>query len=64
MIAAGVLALGLVGLMLSAVFALAHEGHLFELVIGGLLLWGPIFGAIAWATRRALRKNTIGGTRK
>lgn len=63
-IAASALALGLIGLLLRAVFAFAQEGHLFEVVVGGLLLWGPIFGAIAWATKRALRNNSIGRTRR
>jgi hypothetical protein len=64
MIAASALALALVGLLLRVAFEFAHEGHLFVVVLVGLLLWGPIFGAIAWATRRALRNNSIGRTRK
>jgi hypothetical protein len=31
-------------------------GKTWAVVLGMLLLWGPIFGAIAWATRRSLRK--------
>jgi len=35
----------------------AIQGHIvWAVALGMILLWGPIFGAIAWATRRNLRK--------
>ena len=64
MIAASALALGLIVLLLRAVFEFAHEGHPFEVVAVWLLLWGPIFGAIAWATRRALKDKSISRRKK
>lgn len=36
-------------------FSTIQEGVTWAFVLGMLLLWGPIFGVIAWATRRSLR---------
>jgi hypothetical protein len=44
------------GFFLLILFAAAKEGVVWPLVVGMLLLWGPIFGVIAWATRRSLRQ--------
>jgi hypothetical protein len=44
------------GFSLRILFAAAKEGVLWPLVLGMLLLWGPIFGVIGWATRRSLRQ--------
>jgi len=35
------------------VVALVVEGVALRMALGMLLIWGPIFGAVAWATRRA-----------
>jgi hypothetical protein len=54
------MALGLVGLLLSAAIAFAHEHVLFNIAVAFALVWGPIFLTIAWATRRALRNRPVG----
>lgn len=55
---AGVLILlGMVGLGLSFVIAAAQAQMLITMVLLYVLVWGPIFLAIAWATRRALRNR-------
>jgi hypothetical protein len=41
---------------LAAILIATYQAHATWMVaIGMLLLWGPIFGAIAWATHRTLR---------
>jgi hypothetical protein len=50
--------LSLVGLGLSFAIAAAKAHMLGTLVLGYVLIWGPIFAAIAWATHRALRNRT------
>jgi hypothetical protein len=47
-----IFALGFIGFL---IYSLAREGTLLAGVLCILLLFGPIFGAIAWATRRSLR---------
>ena len=47
-----ILGWGTVAVVLVAGF---HEGVIWRIALGMLLLWGPIFAAIAWATRRSLR---------
>ena len=36
-------------------FATIQAGVTWMFVLGMLLVWGPIFGVLAWATRRSLR---------
>jgi hypothetical protein len=43
------------GTLIWIVVALYREGVAGGLALGMILFWGPIFGAIAWGTRRALR---------
>jgi hypothetical protein len=57
-IAAVLLLLWIVGLGLTYVIASSQDHMLGTLVVGYVLIFGPIFGAIAWATRRALRSST------
>ena len=38
------------------IFLVAARHVLWVVVLGMLLLWGPIFGLLAWAVRRNLRK--------
>ena len=47
----------MVGLALSFVIAAAQAQMLTTMVLLYVLVWGPIFGAIVWATRRALRNR-------
>jgi len=35
--------------------AASQEGVLWQLALGMLLFWGPIFAVLAWAIRRSLR---------
>ena len=56
-VAGAVILLGMVGLGLSFVIAAAQAQMLTTMVLLYVLVWGPIFGAIAWATRRALRNR-------
>lgn len=51
----GVLGLFVFGFLAVILRASFHEGAGWLLVLGLILLWGPIFGLIAWATRRNLR---------
>lgn len=44
------------GMLVFVLFAAAGAGVVWPLVIGMILLWGPIFGVIAWATHRTLRR--------
>jgi hypothetical protein len=44
------------GMVIIVLFAAAGARMVWPLVIGMILLWGPIFGVIAWATRRSLRQ--------
>ena len=53
--AALVMSLGFVGLVLTYLIAAAEVHQLGLFVVACLLVWGPIFLFIAWATRRALR---------
>jgi len=50
----GVFAFGLLGRLVIAVFQ-EGAGFTVRTVLVVLAIWGPIFIAIAWATRRALR---------
>ena len=43
------------GFLAKILVASFHEGVLWALVLGFILLWGPIFGVIAWSARRSLR---------
>lgn len=43
------------GFLVRVLFAMVKEGVIWPFALGMILLWGPIFGIIAWATRRALR---------
>ena len=36
--------------------AVVQGHHALPLALGMILIWGPIFGAIAWATKRTLRR--------
>jgi hypothetical protein len=49
-----ILGWGTVAVVLVAAF---HEGVIWRIALVMLLLWGPILGAIAWATHRSLRQN-------
>ena len=54
----GILAVGLGAFVVRVVVAFVEEGVALEMALGMLLIWGPIFGAVAWATRRALRNSS------
>jgi hypothetical protein len=56
-IAARVMRVGLVGLALTYLIAAAKVHQLGIFVVACVLIWGPIFLFIAWATRRALRQR-------
>jgi hypothetical protein len=58
-VAAIIMGLMLAGLSLALIVAIqrAHAGFKFALVF--VLLWGSIFAALAWATRRALRNHSL-----
>lgn len=43
------------GFLVRVLFAMVKVGVIWPFALGMILLWGPIFGIIAWATRRALR---------
>jgi hypothetical protein len=43
------------GFLIRIVVALFKEKLAWAVILAMLLLWGPFFGVIAWATRRALR---------
>ena len=43
------------GFLIRIVVALFQEKLVWAFILGMVLLWGPFFGVIAWATRRALR---------
>jgi len=49
----GLFVFGPLGRFIIAVF---QAGVALSAMVAMLLIWGPIFLAIAWATRRALRK--------
>jgi|ERR1700722_7313642 len=55
--AIGIFLFGLLGFgfLVRLLFASAQEGVLWKLVLGIVLLFGPVFAVIAWATRRNLR---------
>ena len=53
----GVLAIFVAGFLGTIVVASAQAGMLLTDALGMLLICGPIFLAIAWATRRALRNS-------
>ena len=56
-IAALVMSVGLVGLALTYLIAAAQVHQLGIFVVACVLIWGPIFLFVAWATRRALRNR-------
>ena len=41
------------GFLATILVAAFHEGVLWALVLAFILVWGPIFGVIAWSTRRS-----------
>jgi succinate-acetate transporter protein len=43
------------GIFTRLFFATIQAGVTWLFVLGMLLVWGPIFGVIAWATRHSLR---------
>jgi hypothetical protein len=45
------------GFLARVLVASFQEGVLLSLLLAFVLVWGPIFGTIAWATRRTLRRN-------
>jgi hypothetical protein len=53
--AAGLMFLGCVGVLLTLIIAAAQVHLLFKFILVFVLVWGPIFAVLAWATRRALR---------
>jgi hypothetical protein len=53
----GILAIFVAGFLGTIVVASAQAGMLLTDALGMLLICGPIFLAIAWATRRALRNS-------
>jgi serine/threonine protein kinase len=48
----------------SPVIASVQEGVALKVGLTALLIWGPIFGAVAWATRRALRNSSHASKRR
>ena len=42
------------GFFVRVLFAMVKEGVIWPFVLGMVLLWGPIFGVISWATHCAL----------
>ena len=55
----GIFAVSVIGIIFAVINGLASDNdwqqHLLSIVLGYVLVIGPIFGAIVWATRRALR---------
>lgn len=43
------------GFFIRMLFAMAEARLIWPFVLGMVLLWGPIFGILAWAINRALR---------
>jgi hypothetical protein len=60
----GILAVGLGAFVVRAGIAFVEEGVALRMAVGMLLIWGPIFGAVAWATRRALRNSSHDSKRR
>jgi hypothetical protein len=58
------LALFFGGFLIRVVVASIEEGVALRVAVWGVLIWGTIFGAIAWATRRALRKPRTASKRQ
>jgi high-affinity Fe2+/Pb2+ permease len=59
-----ILALFAGGFLAVYVIASVQEGVALKVGLTALLIWGPIFGAIAWATRRALRNSSHASKRR
>ena len=57
--AAGLMGLGVAGVLLTLIIAAAQVHLLFKFILAFVLVWGPIFAVLAWATRRALRNPAL-----
>ena len=57
----GILGVSVYGFLITILVAAFQAGVGWRLAVGMILFCGPLFGAIAWATRRSLRN--IGNTR-
>ena len=57
--AAGSMVLACAGFLLTLIIAAAHVHLLFKVILAFVLVWGPIFAILAWATRRALRNPSL-----
>jgi len=51
--------LGVAGVLLTLIIAAAQVHLLFKFILAFVLVWGPIFAVLAWATRRALRNPAL-----
>lgn len=57
--AAGLMVLACAGFLFTIVIAAAQVHLLFKVILAFVLVWGPIFVVLAWATRRALRNPSL-----
>ena len=58
-VAGSVMLLGCAGFLLTFIIAVAQVHQLFKFILALVLVWGPIFTVIAWATRRSLRNPAL-----
>jgi len=58
------LALFVGGFLAALVMATVQAGVAWKVGLAMVAIWGPIFAAIAWGTRRALRKALEAKSRK
>ena len=59
----GAFVLGMFGVFAYAISEAGIGGALIFAFVA-LLIWGPVFGVIAWATRRALRNSSHSSRRR
>ena len=59
-----ILLVGFGSLLIAYVVAAVEAGVALKVFVVGALIWGPIFGAIAWGARRALRTAHQGRKRR
>lgn len=51
-----ILAMFVAGFGITFLVAVVQEGRGLPMALAMILVWGPVFGGIAWATKRTLRK--------
>ena len=59
-----VFVLGIFGVFAYAIIEGGGLGGAVKFALIAFLIWGPVFGAIAWATRRALRNSSHSSRRQ